>query len=250
MTFIQFRSFLNPAMDVPPQLERSHIQGSKIAKRLPSVKYSLLQYSEIEYFTKTNFSKKITYSTNGPSCAPGPASASPWRAERGTLPKLSKFLSQLKGFVAKHQKIEKGKKFYFRKKISQCRKKLEGGTLWDFPTSILSQNSKKIEGGPFGEKIFRKKSLEVSIKIGRGDPLVSPGMVRYAGKQEKPFWFSSLDQIVQFGAIIFFRTFKNYFGQFVWIEKKRKTTMIVAFHFMKRRLKNDFLMIMRWWCQR
>ena len=45
-------------------------------------------------------------------------------------------------------------------------------------------------------------------------------MVCYAEKQEKPFWFSSLGQIVQFGAIIFCRTFKNYFGQFVWIEKK------------------------------
>ena len=55
----------------------------------------------------------------------------------------------------------------------------------------------------------------------KGDHLVSPGMVWYAGKQEKPFWFSSLDQIVQFGAIIFCRTFKNYFGQFVWIEKKK-----------------------------
>ena len=43
--------------------------------------------------------------------------------------------------------------------------------------------------------------------IERGDPLVSPGMVCYAGKQEKPFWFSSLGQIVQFGAIIFCRTF-------------------------------------------
>ena len=105
-------------------------------------------------------------------------------------------------------------------------------------TSILSQNSKKIEGGPFGEKNFRKKSLAVPKKIGRGDPLVSLEMVWYAGKQEKPFWFSSLDQIVQFGAIIFCRTFKNYFGQFVWIEKKRKATIIVAFHFMKRRLKN------------
>ena len=41
--------------------------------------------------------------------------------------------------------------------------------------------------------------------------------------------------MVQFGAIIFCRTFKNYFGQFVWIEKK--ATIIVAFHFMKRRLK-------------
>ena len=46
--------------------------------------------------------------------------------------------------------------------------------------------------------------------------------VCYAKKQEHPFWFSSLGQMVQFGAIIICRTFKNYFGQFVWIEKKRK----------------------------
>ena len=38
---------------------RRHIQGSKIAKRLPSVKYSLLQYSKIENFSKKIFSKKI-----------------------------------------------------------------------------------------------------------------------------------------------------------------------------------------------
>ena len=100
--------------------------------------------------------------------------------------------------------------------------KLKGGTLWDFPTSILSQNSKKIEGGPFGEKFPGKKSRSAE-KNWKGDPLVSPGIVWYAGKQEKPFWFSSLDQIVQFGAIIFCRTFKNYFGQFVWIEKKEKS---------------------------
>ena len=36
-------------------------------------------------------------------------------------------------------------------------------------------------------------------------------MVCYAGKQEKPFWFSSLDQVVQFGAIIFCRTFVELF---------------------------------------
>ena len=36
-------------------------------------------------------------------------------------------------------------------------KKLNGGTLWDFPTSILSQNIKKIQGGPFEEKKFEKK---------------------------------------------------------------------------------------------
>ena len=36
---------------------RRHIQGSKIAKRLPSVKYSLLQHSKIENFTKKKFRK-------------------------------------------------------------------------------------------------------------------------------------------------------------------------------------------------
>ena len=77
-----------------------------------------------------------------------------------------------------------------------------------------------MKGGPFGEKIPEKKSRSAE-KNWMGDALVSPGMVCYAGKQEKPFWFSSLDQIVQFGAIIFCRTFENYFGQFVWIEKKK-----------------------------
>ena len=48
-------------------------------------------------------------------------------------------------------------------------------------------------------------------KTERVDPLVSPGMVCYVGKQEKSFWFSSLGQIVQFGAIIFRRTFVELF---------------------------------------
>ena len=66
-------------------------------------------------------------------------------------------------------------------------------------------------------------------------PLVSPGIVCYAEKKEKLFWFSSLGQMIQFGTIKFRITFRNYFGQFVRIEKK--VTIIVAFHFMKRRLK-------------
>ena len=85
---------------------------------------------------------------------------------------------------------------------------------------------------------FPKKSLTMPKKTERGDALVSPGMVFYAEKEEKPFWFSSLGQMIQLGTIKFCRTFKNYFGQFVWIEKK--VTIIVAFHFMKRRLKMTF----------
>ena len=61
------------------------------------------------------------------------------------------------------------------------------------------------------KKVFGKKSHNAEKKLKRGDPLVSPGMVCYAGKQEKPFWFSSLGQIVQFGAIIFCRTFVELF---------------------------------------
>ena len=51
--------------------------------------------------------------------------------------------------------------------------------------------------------LFSKKKSRSAKKNEMGDPLVSPGMVCYAEKQEKPFWFSSLGQIVQFGAIIF-----------------------------------------------
>ena len=40
--------------------------------------------------------------------------------------------------------------------------------------------------------------------------------------------------MVQFGTIKLLRTSKNYFGQFVWIEK---VIILAAFHFMKRRLK-------------
>ena len=86
-----------------------------------SVKYSLLQYSKIENFTK-KISKKLHTQKNGLSGASGPTSASPWRAERGTLP--STFLSQLKGEPF-------GEKTNFRIKVSQCRKTARG-TLWGF----------------------------------------------------------------------------------------------------------------------
>ena len=114
--------------------------------------------------------------------------------------------------------------------------KLKGGTFWDFSTSILSQNIKKMQGGPFGEKFFFRKKVSQCRKNERGESLVSPGMVCYAEKQEKPFWFSSLDQIVHFDAIIFCRTFVELFWS-VRVDRKKRVTIIVAFHFMKRRLK-------------
>ena len=63
--------------------------------------------------------------------------------------------------VPKHEKIEE-KNIYFRAKISQCRKSLKVGTLWDFPTSILSQNIKKMQGDPLRKKIEKKSEKNVS----------------------------------------------------------------------------------------
>ena len=56
-----------------------------------------------------------------------------------------------------------------------------------------------------------KKSHNAEEKRKRG-PLVSPCTVYYAKKkQEKPSWFSSLRQMVQFDTIIFLRSFVELF---------------------------------------
>ena len=129
------------------------------------------------------------------------------------------------------------KKNLFSGKNLTMPKKTERRNPLGFSNIHSVAKHQKMQGGHFEEKNFEKKSekkcLAVPKKIERGDSLVSPGMVCYAEKQVKPFWSSSLGQMVQFDTIIFCRTFKNYFGQFVWIEKK--VTIIVAFHFMKRR---------------
>ena len=130
--------------------------------------------------------------------------------------------------VAKHETIEENKNFHFREKISQCRKKLKGGTLWDFSTSILSQNIKKMQGDPLGKIFFRKVSQ--CRKKWKGESLVSSGMVCYAEKQEKPFWISSLDQIVHFDAIIFCRTFVELFWSVRVDRKKSHYNSRVSLH--------------------
>ena len=97
-------------------------------------------------------------------------------------------------------------------------KNLKGGPFEVFQHPFCRKTWKK-RRGPFGEK-FPEKMSSSAEKNWKGDPLVLPGMVCYAEKQGKPLWSSSLGQMVQFDTIIFGRTFENYFGQFVWIEKK------------------------------
>ena len=105
---------------------------------------------------------------------------------------------------------------------------LKGATLSDFLTSFVAKHQKIEEGTVWG--IFSRKKSHNAKKTENGDPLISPGIVCYSKKKEgKPFWFSSLGQMIQFGTIKFRRLLWNYFGQFVWI---KKVTIIVAFHFV------------------
>ena len=100
--------------------------------------------------------------------------------------------------------------------MSHNAEKLKGGPFGIFQHPSVAKHQ-KIEGGTLWEIFVFEKTLTVPKKL-KGDPLFSPA-VCYAEKEEKLFWFSSLGQLIQFGTIKFRIIFKNYFGQFVWIEK-------------------------------
>ena len=90
----------------------------------------------------------------------------------------------------------------------------------------MSQNIKKLKRG----KIFRK-SLVVPKKMEGGNfGLAGYGMLR--GKTGKSFLVSSLDHIVQFGAIIFRRTFVELFWsvRLDWKKKKSHYNSRVSLH--------------------
>ena len=108
---------------------RRHIQGSKIAKGLPSVN---LQYSKIEKPKKVNRVARR-----------GPLTRAPGTLKGGTLLKLSAFLSQLKGDPL-------AKKQIFEKKSHNAEKQ-KGGPFGIFKHPFCCKISKKLKGGPFGE---------------------------------------------------------------------------------------------------
>ena len=135
----------------------------------------------------------------------------------------------------------------FMKKSLTMPKNLKGDPLGF--SNIAKQQ--KNEGETLWGKNFRKKSLTMPKKTERGSkghPLISPGMVCYAGKQEKPFWFSSLGQMVQFGAIIFCRTFVELFWS---LQVYRKETLTKSHDYSrlfskeKRRLKTKAVEAMK-----
>ena len=66
-------------------------------------------------------------------------------------------------------------------------KKTERGDSLGFFNIHSVAKHQKMQGGPFGENFFSKKKVSQCRKNERGESLVSPGMVCYAEKQEKPF---------------------------------------------------------------
>ena len=90
-------------------------------------------------------------------------------------------------FVTKHKKIEENKIFYFREKISQCRKKTERGDPLGISNIHSVAKQQRIEGGPFGDKNFPEKKSRSAEKNWKGGPfgLHGYGMVR--GKTGKTF---------------------------------------------------------------
>ena len=80
-------------------------------------------------------------------------------------------------------------------------------------------------------KVFEKMSHNAE-KV-KGDPLVSPGIV-CCGEKGKIFCLTSLAQMVQFDTLKFRRTSRT-----ISVSSRglKKVTLIVAFHFMKHRLR-------------
>ena len=185
------------------------------------------------------------------------------RPKSAPYPRLknSKKTSKCQVFVYSSRKSKIFRIFFLKKLHTKKMDRVaRRGSLPRAPGALTSHNAEKLKGGPFD--VFQHPFCRKTSKKCRGDPLrkknseeknsekkclavpkkmkgslVSPGMVCYAEKQEKPFWFSSLDQIVHFDAIIFCRTFVELFWS-VRVDRKKRVTIIVAFHFMKRRLKN------------
>ena len=116
-----------------------------------------------------------------------------------------------------------GEKTNFRKKNLKVSKKTERGDPFGFFNIHSVGKQQKIEGGPFGENFFSEKKVSQCRKKLKGGlfGLARYGMLR--GKTGKTF-------LVQFArpndAITFCRTCKNYFVQFVWIEKSHYNSRV------------------------
>ena len=125
-----------------------------------------------------NFSRKLHTQKNGPSDAPGPASA-------GDPLRFFNIHS-----VAKNEKIEENKNFLFSvKNLTMPNKTERGGPFGIFQHPFCRKTSKKCRGDPLG-KNFSKKSLGVPKKFKGGTLWSRP--VWYVTRQNRKNLFGSV----------------------------------------------------------
>ena len=84
-------------------------------------------------------------------------------------------------------------KTFFEKSLTTP-KKIERGTLWDISIPSLSQNPKKMKGGPFGKFFFPKKVSQCQKKLKGGTLWSRPAVY----VMRETFWFCSLGQQMKF----------------------------------------------------
>ena len=93
--------------------------------------------------------------------------------------------------VAKHEKIEENKKFHFREKISQCRKKTErGDPLGFFNIHSVAKHQKNAGGTLWLKKCFSKKKSRSAEKNERGT--LWSRLVWYVTRENKKIPFGSV----------------------------------------------------------
>ena len=147
---------------------------------------TLLQYSKIEIFWKKIFRKNYILKKNGPSNAPGPASAlKSHNAEKLKGWTLWGFSTSI--LSQNMKKLKKTKIFIFGKKSHNAEKKTErGDPLGIFNIHSVAKHQKKCRGDPLGKNFFEKKVSQCRKKWKGGVfGLARYGMLR--GKTGKTF---------------------------------------------------------------
>ena len=171
---------ITTSRDRPKSAPYPRLKNSKKTSKCQVFSFTVLENRKL--FEKKVF-EKITYSKKWTE----------WRAKVSQCQKTE--MGDLLGFfniqsVAKHEKIEENKTFYFREKISMP-KKTERGDPLGFSNIHSVAKHQKNAGGPFGENVFFSKKRSRSAEKKKGGTLGSRS-VWYVTRKNKKNLFGSV----------------------------------------------------------
>ena len=177
--YAKIKEKVKTSRDRPKSAPYPTLKNSKKTSKCQVFSFTVLEnrkFYEKTFLEKTTYSKKWTE----------------WRAERGTLPKLSTFLSQLKGFCRKTSKNWRGKNLFSEKNLTVL-KKTERGDPLGFSNIhsvakqlFVAKHSvlKKLKGDPLGKIFFPEKSRSAENNW-KGGPFGVAGYGMLRGKTGK-----------------------------------------------------------------